>query len=496
MSINLTASVIACNRCRKLHISCNKQLPSCTECKNKNYDCMYSQPQRRGPTPKAQLILQLEQKIKELSCIIEAHKKHIEKLELEDRGNNNNSNNNNEEKKTKRNELFHNKQLPNQVTDVNSATNSDIEIYLKLYSKFIQPYHLHKNQLFESLPEINENYLVLISSSPTDLASHRVVFNLFTVLATGARLNGNLVHAEYFIHKARTSAKELFDDISFSTGCCFMCIAYYYFIFEESDYTKATHYNSIVLQLCDSLKDGAANQNELQLLKTLALNVKSILCPEKKTSVCGVLQNLETPYSKIISVLTFVEGVIDFTTPQMYNEAFIRITQVEQYLPHCNFNSLIYLQLLITCKALSGSLNLIMENIPLAIKFANEASILFMKLLEMQDFYVLWWQLKQLQRFTGVHIITKFVDMLEFDITILERCTTKPYVPKSVYVILADLRNQRQSITNVTFTLNTNNNNTTTNISSTSNSNTRANSIIDYRLHSSEKQASINSNAF
>jgi len=205
-----------------------------------------------------------------------------------------------------------------------------------------------------------------------------------------------------------------------------------------------------------------------------------------------VLQTLETSYSKILAVLTFVEGVIDFTAPQMYSEAFLRITQVEQFLPHCNFNSLIYLQLLITCKALSGALNLIMENIPSAIKFANEASILFMKLLEMQDFYVLWWQLKQLQRFTRVHITTKFVDMLEFDITILERCTTKPYVPKSVYLILADLRNQRQSLlTNVTYTLNTNN----TNISNSSNSNIRTNSIIDYRFHS-EKQASINSNAF
>jgi len=475
MAVNLTSSLIACDRCRKLHISCSKQLPSCNECKNKSIECVYKQPQRRGPTPKAQLVLQLEQQIRDLNNIITSQQKHIEELELDntDEGtsstttvdssditsssnnnNNNNINNGNGGSSSKKRKLNNNPPSRfNISSDISKFTN-DVKIYSLLFNKIIQPYHIYKNTIYEEqLPlDVLIKHLNRPGTPLVDDVTHRRLCNLFTMLSIGARLHGNVNHAEQFAEKARCCAKEIFDDTHYESACSFMCLTYYYFIFEESDYTKAVHYNSIVLQMCDNLKP---KNTDIILLKTLALSIKSILIPDKKVEVCESLQTLDNPFPKIMAALTFAEeAIVNGSTPQIYTEAFVQIRQAEQFLPHCNLNTLMYLQTLVLCRALESVLNLAMGHIQLAIKYANEAAILFMKQLEMQDYYVLWWQLRQLQWLSRVHIATKSIDMLELDISMLERSTTRAYVSKSVKVLLMELQSERQSqlaiLTNLT----------------------------------------------
>jgi len=188
-------------------------------------------------------------------------------------------------------------------------------------------------------------------------------------------------------------------------------------------------------------------------LKTLALLLKFFFQQDQKTAIFKQLHSMKTPHSDILSIFCVAEEVLRLgDTNEVYKTTFQQLRQVELLLKQMNFSIYQLLMYNMVCRSFQSALLFLMGEVNYANQLANDAAQAFAQQLQMQDHYILWFQLIELEWVIKVHVSSRAHRMLFFDInqleTILCRALTRnAFIPKQVITLLNTCKTDYENIT-------------------------------------------------
>lgn len=161
--------------------------------------------------------------------------------------------------------------------------------YIRLFEEYIEPGCVVRDP---SAPRTSLDTVRLLMQLPpndTDPVRARQLLSMYTMLASGAQVFGNPVHAQEFISRARLAAQALFDVSDLAVAGGFDRITYY--MIGLGDLDRARLYNGIAMRMLENLDTPLQNPIHLSVLLGRGLLVKTI---EERISISNRLRNSGT----------------------------------------------------------------------------------------------------------------------------------------------------------------------------------------------------------
>ncbi|KAL0483400.1 maltose fermentation regulatory protein [Acrasis kona] len=256
---------VACEYCRTHHRKCNGANP-CSNCTEKNMECIFIAGRKRGPKNDAlkkmksemdalrddiESIKQSEQNWKRRYCEVASSSPDVctADINLQMFIHNNNNNPNEEERVLKRKKFAPSKgELQSTLGNEQSfVLSSMINDFVSIYETYIHPSHplLPSSNYTSLLPEIIS---LVIKNEKSDVCSS---FYIYSLLSNGALSTGNKKLAIEFFERARVHAGDVFDVVDTRVGCGFSMLAYYQLC--TGDVTKSVTYANIAKSIAENM---------------------------------------------------------------------------------------------------------------------------------------------------------------------------------------------------------------------------------------------------
>jgi len=325
-------------------------------------------------------------------------------------------------------------------------------VYENLFKKIVQPYCNFQ------IP-ILENSSSFMSALAQDNVNHNFC-HWNAILAIGAEFAGNLINAEQYIEKARIYAQPVDNlNYNYTTALDYVLLLIYYFLFEKGCKAQANKYISSLLEVCSVIRTKKCPESEQNIpeIELLAYNIQFFISHDNKINVCKILRNMESNIrAKVLSAYFVAEEALKLTPNfEIYNAALQKISDMDMKLEQnrSQFTALEYINCISTSKAIQSILYYSIGFKELALSCANNAYIAFVQELEMQEYNLMWWQVRLVEYFASVHLNLFCKNNVLLDISLLEKCAKLVSCPDLVVELLPNLREQLSQITpeNVSF---------------------------------------------
>jgi len=317
-------------------------------------------------------------------------------------------------------------------------------VYENLFKKIVQPYCNFKIPILEN----SSNFTLALAP---DNANHNFC-HWYAILAIGAEFAGNLINAEQYIEKARIYAQPVDNlNYNYTTALDYILLLIYYFLFEKGGKTQANKYISSLLEICLVIRTKKCLESEHNVpeIELLAYNIQFFISQENKINVCKTLRNMESIRAKVLSTYFVAEEALKLTPNfEIYNAALQKILEMdlklEQY--RSQFTALEYINCISTSKAIQSVLYYSIGFKELALTCANNAYVTLVQELEMQEYNLMWWQVRLVEYIASVHLNLQCKNNVLLDISLLEKCAKAVSCPDLVVELLPNLREQLSQI--------------------------------------------------
>jgi len=409
----------ACDACKKGHLKCSKQVPTCSQCLTRDFSCSYS-PSRRKPK---------NSEIIQSNTVENTPSYPPQKLQI--------SPHNHVKQEEKKQVLPVKSKSHVQPTLCEGA---NIYSFYASYEKTMSLFFDFAAPIIKSL---DINIILEWQRTPfiTLLESTEVMYRkaciLNTVLAYGAYLNGNVEANLFFAEQARNAAKEFLDS---PTPCdeslIGLILLAFYNLEISNDYAKARNYSNAVLHLIDDYDSwNCDNDAVITGCRRSAIYILGEASTNKKMYYNKMLFDLgqiNQVFSTIQLAEYYLEKIEDvnyetrMSTLQRLNEAE---KMERQYLSMDICHNLhIYNYALI--KSIQGMYLMYCERQSDAINTSYTALIWLKQFLHVQDFDILWlYFLRILSKCSKVGLYYNQSELIDQIIILLEKVGQKPFFP-------------------------------------------------------------------
>ena len=169
--------------------------------------------------------------------------------------------------------------------------------YIRLFEEYIEPGCVVRDPSAQRTSLDSIKLLMQYSPNDPDPFRARQLLGMYTMLASGAQVFGNPIHAQEFLSRARSAAQTLFDVSDLHVAAGFDRISYFYIGLGDLD--KARLYNGVALRIMENLDTPIQHPVHLSVLLGRGLLVKTI---EERVVLSHQLRNCGSPHGEMLGL--------------------------------------------------------------------------------------------------------------------------------------------------------------------------------------------------